>query len=456
VTPLLATPSALAAAICHLDSAVIWNDNSQCSDCAAISATPAAKIGRTAMDLMRRDFLLTGTLAAAAMTSAGPVLAQEGPPPNAGTQQPPPSTAPYEGSKANQKLKIVNLFDLEPEAQKVIPTGGFGYISGGSGANWTRGENMAAYQRIQIDPQPLGGNQRVDMSVEILGSKLSMPIIVPPMGGHGLAHVSKEAGTAQAVHALGTLMLTSTQSNLSLEEIAAANPGPKWFQLYYMKDRGVVRELAQRAKAAGYTAIAPTVDNLFAYPREENIRNEFRPPRSLGKGNVPRFITDPVAAGAALDDRKRDLSWDDLEWLKKESGLPVIVKGVLSAKVAAMAFKRGMDAVYVSNHGGRAFDGVQATITALPRIVDAVQGRLPIIIDGGIRRGTDVFKALALGANVVAVGRPVLYGLALGGSPGAQSVLEYLRDNFALVMRLAGTTTVKDISRENLAPHVVA
>jgi L-lactate oxidase len=143
-----------------------------------------------------------------------------------------------------------------------------------------------------------------------------------------------------------------------------------------------------------------------------------------------------------------------MESIKKESGLPVIVKGVLSAKVAAMAIKRGMDAVYVSNHGGRAFDGVQATITALPRIADAVQGRLPIILDSGVRRGTDVFKALALGANVVACGRPVLYGLALGGSLGVQSVLEYMRDNLALVMRLAGTSSIKEISRDNLVPHV--
>jgi isopentenyl diphosphate isomerase/L-lactate dehydrogenase-like FMN-dependent dehydrogenase len=237
-----------------------------------------------------------------------------------------------------------------------------------------------------------------------------------------------------------------------MEEIAAANPGHKWFQHYVQADRGIVRELLQRAKAAGYTAIAPTVDNLFAYPREENIRNEFRPPRSLGKGNAPRSIADPVAADAALNNRKRDLNWDDLEFIKKESGLPVIVKGVLSPKVAAMAVKRGMDAVYISNHGGRAFDGVQATISALPRIAEAVDGQIPIILDGGIRRGTDVFKALALGATVVACGRPVLYGLALGGTLGAQSVLEYLRDNFALVMRLAGTATVKEISGEFLVP----
>ncbi|MEA2905447.1 MAG: L-lactate oxidase [Alphaproteobacteria bacterium] len=409
------------------------------------------------MTMMRRDFLLSGTLAAAAMsTTNGPVLAQVSPPADAGMQQPAYSTAPYEGSKANQKIKIINLIEIEQEAQKVLPVGGYGYISSGSGANFTRGENMAAFTRIFIDPQPMNGTEKVDMSVEILGSKLTMPIIVPPMGSHGLAHVSKEEGTAKAARAVGTLMLTSTQSNLSMEEIAAANPGPKWFQLYYMKDRGIVRELAQRAKAAGYTAIAPTIDNLFGYPREENIRNDFRPPRSLGKGNVPRSIPDFAKADAAMNDRKRDLTWDDLEFLKKESGLPIIVKGVLSPKVAAAALKRGMDAIYISNHGGRAFDGVQATVSILPRIADAVEGRVPIILDGGVRRGTDVFKALALGANVVACGRPVLYGLALGGALGAQSVLEYLRDNLAVVMRLAGTSSVAEISRENLVQEAEA
>ncbi len=402
------------------------------------------------MNLMRRDFLLSSTIAAAAMSGAGPVLAQNAPPTDAGTQQPPPSTAPYEGSKANQRIKIVNLIELEPEAQKVLPAGGFGYISSGSGSNWTRRENMAAFERIHIDPQPLSGTEKVDMGVEILGSTLSMPIIIPPMGSHGLAHVSKEEGTAKAARAVGTLMVTSTQSNLSMEEIAKHNPGPKWFQLYAPKDRGVLRELLQRAKAAGYTAIAPTVDNLFSYPREENIRNAFRPPRSLGKGNAPRSISDTAAAIAALSNRKRDLNWEDMEFIKAESGLPVIVKGVISPKVATAALEHGMDAIYVSNHGGRAFDGVQATISALPRIVEAVEGRVPIIFDSGVRRGTDVFKALALGADVVACGRPVLYGLALGGSLGAQSVLEYIRDNLALVMRLAGTAALKDISTDNL------
>jgi lactate oxidase len=404
------------------------------------------------MKLMRRDFLLSSTLAAAAgMTASGPVLAQNTAPADPGVNMQ-RSDAPYEGGKAVQKLKIVNLLDLEPEAQKILPVGGFGYISGGSGANWTRRENMAAFERLHVEPQELSGVSAVDLKTTILGSQLSMPIIVPPMGSHGLAHVSKEVGTATAARAVGTLMVTSTQSNNSLEEIAAANPGPKWFQLYTPKDRGYLRELLQRAKAAGYTAIAPTVDNVYAYPREENIRNAFRPPASLGKGNMSRTVADPKEQARLLNDRKRDLNWDDMDFIKKESGLHLIVKGVMSPKVAATAAERGLDAVYVSNHGGRAFDGVEASISALPRIVDAVEGRIPIIFDSGIRRGTDVFKALALGASVVACGRPVLYGLALGGPLGAQSVLEYLRDNLTIVMRLAGTRSIKDISADYLAP----
>ena len=399
------------------------------------------------MENSRRNFMLSGAALAGSL-SAGRAFAQASP----GEEMARPATA-YEGSKASGKLNIVNLFDLEPQAEKILPAGGFGYISGGSGSNWTRAENLRAFERINIEPQSLSGVSKIDLTTSILGSKLSMPIFIPPMGSHGLAHVLKEEASSRAAAAAGTLMVTSTQSNLSLEEIASFNPGPKWFQVYVPSDRGYLRELMQRAKAAGYTAVAPTVDNNFAYPREENIRNAFRPPSSLGKGNMPRTIADKAAAEAAFEGRKRDLNWDDLEFMKKEFGGALIVKGVMSPKVAAMAVQRGMDAVYVSNHGGRAFDGVQASIDALPRIADAVAGRRPIIFDSGVRRGGDVFKALALGATVVGCGRPVLYGMALGGTAGAQSVLEYLRDNLTIVMRLAGTAKVADITRDYLVPR---
>ncbi len=399
------------------------------------------------MDRTRRTFLASGSSMLAALASER-AFAQSTP----GEEMARPALA-YEGSKANRKLDLVNLFEIEQQAEKILPAGGFGYISGGSGANWTRAENQRAFERINIEPHSLSGVSKIDLSATILGSKLSMPIFIPPMGSHGLAHVLKEEGTSRAAANVGTLMVTSTQSNLSLEEIAGFNPGPKWFQVYVPSDRGYLRELMQRAKAAGYTAVAPTIDNNFAFPREENIRNAFRPPSSLGKGNMPRTISDQAAAEKAFEDRKRDLNWDDLDFMKKEFGGALIVKGVMSPRVAATAVQRGMDAVYVSNHGGRAFDGVQASIDALPRIVDAVGGRLPIIFDSGVRRGTDVFKALALGATVVGCGRPVLYGLALGGTAGAQSVLEYLRDNLTIVMRLAGTAKVADITKDYLVPR---
>jgi len=411
----------------------------------------------------RRDFLLSSTIAAAAaasVTSTGQVLAQTqlaqaetAAEPGAGTTERP--NIPYEGSKLNRKLQVVNLFDLESEAQKILPPGGFGYISGGSGANWTRRENTEAFSRVQIEPQALSGVTKVDLTTEILGSRLSMPVFIPPMGSHGRAHVEKEAATSRGAAAVGTLMTTSTVSNLSLEEIASHNPGPKWFQLYMPSDRGYTRELLQRAKDAGYTAIAPTVDNVWSYPREENIRSGFVTPATLGLGNTPRGV-DFATGSKMLRTRKRDLDWKDLEWIKQESGLPVMPKGVQSAKAAAMAVKVGLDAVWVSNHGGRAFDGVQATITVLPRIAQAVDGRVPIVFDSGVRRADHVFKALALGATVVGMGRPVMYGLALGGAQGVQSVLEHVRDNLTIIMRLAGTRNVKEITRDYIAPPAIA
>src|SRR5258705_3233838 len=213
------------------------------------------------------------------------------------------------------------------------------------------------------------------------------------------------------------------QSNLPLEEVAMANPGAKWMQLCFPADRGYAREVILRAKAAGYTAIVPTIDSTLAYPRDNNIRNDFRIPVSLGKGNAPLNEPDVVKAARIMGSYKVDLSWDDMLWIKQETGLPVVVKGVMSPVTAMQAVERGIDAVYVSNHGGRALDGVSASISVLPRVADAVKGRVPIVFDGGIRRGTDVFRALALGADVVACGRPILYGLPLRGHLGAQSVL---------------------------------
>jgi L-lactate oxidase len=419
------------------------------------------------MDVQRRDFLLTGTLAVATAAAAAsvaaaatPALAQttpEGPgQARGGSVLPGDEKIQYQGGTEVKKLKIINTAELEIEAEKILPKGGYGYIFGGSGAEYTKRENLRAMEAIGLEPHFLAGVLKPDLSATILGHKLPFPILVPPMGSHGLAHVSKEIGTAQAVAAMKTLMILSMQSNVPLEEVAKANPGPKWMQLYFPADRGYAREVILRAKAAGYTAIVPTIDSTLAYPRDNNIRNDFRIPVSLGKGNAPLNEKDVVKAAQMMGVRKVDLNWDDMLWIKQETGLPVVVKGVMSPVTAMQAVERGIDAVYVSNHGGRALDGVPAAISVLPRIADAVKGRVPIIYDSGIRRGQDVFRALALGADVVACGRPILYGLALGGHLGAQSVLEYLRDDLYIVMQLAGTPNIRSITRDHIAPPRVA
>src|SRR6267378_8668011 len=208
------------------------------------------------MDVQRRDFLLTGTMLAAAVAAA-PALAQTAGPGEArgGTVLPGDEKIQYTGGTEVKKLRIINTAELEIEAEKILPKGGYGYIFGGSGSDWTKRENLRAMEAIPIEPHFLAGVVKPDLSTTILGSKLPFPIIVPPMGGQGLAHVSKEIGTAQAVAAAGTLMILSTQSNIPLEDVAKANPGPKWMQLYFPSDRGYARELIMRAKAAGYTAI---------------------------------------------------------------------------------------------------------------------------------------------------------------------------------------------------------
>jgi L-lactate oxidase len=406
------------------------------------------------MDIQRRDLLLTGTVVAAAAAAAAPVLAQQLPSGNARSNiQAGDELVPYEGGKEVKRLRIINTAELELEAEKILPKGGFDYIQSGSGAEYTKRANLRAMESTPIEPHFLSGVLKPDLSVSIFGSNLPFPIIVAPMGSHGRAHVSKEVGTAQGVAATGTLMILSTVSNDSLEDVAKANPGPKWMQIYLPADRGVARELIQRAKAAGYTALIPTIDTTLAYPRETNMRNNFRTPLSLGRGNAPRNEKDPVKA-AQMMATKVDLNWDDIAWMKQETNLPVIIKGVMSPVTATQAIERGVDGVYVSNHGGRALDGLAPAITVLPRVADAVRGRVPIVFDSGIRRGQDVFRALALGANVVAAGRPVMYGLALGGHLGVQSVLEYLRNDLYIVMQLAGTPDIKSITRDYISPPV--
>jgi 4-hydroxymandelate oxidase len=290
----------------------------------------------------------------------------------------------------------------------------------------------------------------------VLGTPVSFPVLVPPMGFHGLCHPDAEVATASATAAAGTIFVASTVSNRSLEAIAQACNGPRWFQLYVYRDKAITRDLVQRAAGAGYAALCLTVDTPLAGQRERDRRNRLRMPAHLGLDNFPATHAERhksgTEGGSALaryiaDMWDANLTWNDVDWLRSISPLPVIIKGVLAPDDAKLAVEHGAAAVIVSNHGGRQLDGAPASVTMLPAIVEAVQGRVEVLIDGGVRRGTDVLKALALGARAVLVGRPVLWGLTLDGAEGVAAVLEHLRGEIDLAMALAGCARISEIDR---------
>jgi 4-hydroxymandelate oxidase len=353
-------------------------------------------------------------------------------------------------------LEIINLDSLDPAARERLERSLYDYIAGGAGDEWTLNENRVAFGRFQIMPRMLRGVAARDLSTRVLDTPVSMPVLVPPMGFHGLCHLEAEEATARATAAEDTIFCASTVSNCSLEAIAAASNGPKWFQLYVYRDKEITRSLVDRAVAAGYTALCLTVDTPLAGQRERDRRNALRMPSHLELGNFPQTHTAMHHAGggkgsslAAYIHSQWDpgLTWKDVEWLRSISPLPIVVKGVLAPDDAVLSIEHGASAVIVSNHGGRQLDTVPAPISALERCVEAVDGRAEVLLDGGVRRGTDVLKALALGARAVLVGRPVLWGLTLDGADGVRAVLQHIRGELDLAMALAGCGTIGDVGR---------
>jgi 4-hydroxymandelate oxidase len=358
-------------------------------------------------------------------------------------------------------LDIVNLESLEARARDQLDPMLFDYIAGGAGDEWTLRENRAAWSRIQLLPRMLRGVGSRRLDTTVLGTPVPFPVLVPPMGFHGLCHPDAELATARGTAAAGTIFVASTVSNRSLEATADACDGPRWFQLYVYRDREITRDLVRRAAASGYRAICLTVDTPLAGPRERDRRNRLRMPEHLGLDNFPSSHAEShkQSTGSAESALARyiareldpDLSWKDVAWLRDLSGLPVIVKGILAPDDASRAVDEGAEAIIVSNHGGRQLDGVPASITILPRVVAAVSGRAEVLLDGGVRRGTDVLKALALGARAVLVGRPVLWGLTLDGAEGVRAVLDHVRAELDLAMALAGCRTIADIAPDLIA-----
>jgi lactate oxidase len=319
---------------------------------------------------------------------------------------------------------------------------------GPAGAGVTYRENLRAFNDYPIMPRRLRGitAEAIDLRTKLLGHDLPVPMITCPMGGHGMFHAEAEVATARGTGLAGTLYVSSGAAHKPLEDIASATPGPKWFQIYMNRDMEINRWLVQRAKAAGFTAIVLTADALGPNPAEEYVRlGSFQPP-GLSNGNH-----DPARGGRGnFRDFKRDMSFDDIGFLREASGLPVVVKGIVHPDDVQRSLRAGAAAIWVSNHGGRQLDGVPAAISLLQPAIEAADGRVPVIFDSGIRRGIDVFKALALGATVVAVGRPVLWGLINGGSLGVKSAYAHITNEIKAAMLLSGVARASDIKRGNL------
>lgn len=349
----------------------------------------------------------------------------------------------------------INLGEYEAFAREGMEPSAWDYYGGGSDDEVTLRATRAAYERIQLRPRMLVDVSHIDLTTTALGAPISMPILVAPTALHRLAHDEGECATARGAGAADTLMVVSTLATQSLEAVAEAATGPLWFQLYVYRDRAVSESLARRAEAVGYRALVLTVDTPRPGRRERDMRNSLRMPPGVSFANfVGSYAHAPgVAPGesglsayvASLIDPS--LTWEALEWLKSVTRMPIAVKGVLTAEDARLAVEHGADAIIVSNHGGRQLDGAPPTIDVLAEVVDAVGGRCEVYLDGGIRRGTDALKALALGARAVLVGRPVLWGLAASGDAGVRHVLDLLRAELELAMALAGRPTLASLDR---------
>jgi 4-hydroxymandelate oxidase len=355
---------------------------------------------------------------------------------------------------------LISIADYAREAAAKLSAGALGYFEGGALDEITLRENTAGWERVKLYYRVLAGVGERQLATTVLGQKISMPICVAPTAFHRLACEEGEVATAKAAREMKALFILSSLSNTAMEDVFAAARSPKWFQLYVYKDREITRELVQRAEAAGAEAIVLTVDAPGLGTRERDVRNKFRLPDGLtvanlaplGKGTMPEVSGSGLAA-YVRDNFKSDLGFDDLDWLCNATRLPVVVKGVCRGDDAKRSTEHGAKAVVVSNHGGRQLDTAPPTCEVLPHVVEAVGDRCEIYVDGGIRRGSDVLKAIALGARAVLVGRPVLWGLTANGERGVLDVLEILRRELDEAMLLCGCTRLCDIDRSLLAPN---
>ena len=348
----------------------------------------------------------------------------------------------------------INLFEYESLAREALSPMTLDYYASGAWDEATLRDNRAAFSRYKFRPRMLVNVSQQNLTTQVLGQSVEMPILIAPMAFQCLASPEGEISTAKAAADLGAGMVLSTMSTKSLSEVASTRKqAPQWFQLYVHRDRALTETLVQRAEAAGYTALCLTVDAPVLGCRERDRRNQFTLPPGMQLANlttmadlqIPKTDNESGLLTYFAQQLDPSLTWKDLEWLTSITNLPVLVKGILRGDDAVRSVEHGARGIVVSNHGGRQLDGAIATIDALPEVVESVHDRVEVFIDGGIRRGTDVLKALALGAQAVLVGRPILWGLAVNGQAGVRHILQLLRDELEVAMALSGCATVADI-----------
>ena len=358
----------------------------------------------------------------------------------------------------SDELFPLTFEELEATAQEKLSKEAFGYIQSGAGGEETLRDNTSSFSKYSIIPRFLNDVSTLDTSVNLFGRTYAYPLLIAPVGMQLIAHEDGDIATAKAAAEIGVPFIQSTVSGFSIEEIAeATGDSPKWFQLYWSgTDEEISFSMVKRAEDAGFEAIVLTVDTVMLGWREEDLRNHYSPlKQGFGKANyetdpvflssIPNDNSDSVIQGVLANVYHPTLSWKQVIELKKRTSLPILLKGILHPDDAKLAIENGIDGIIVSNHGGRQLDGVIASIDALPAIVKAVDGNIPVLFDSGIRRGSDIVKAIALGADAVLLGRPFVYGLAVSGQQGVEKVLENILQEMKVSISLAGVTKLKDL-----------
>lgn len=365
---------------------------------------------------------------------------------------------------APDRLPVV-FEEWEARAREVLEDGPYYYVAGGAGGERTIASNLQAFDRWKLVPRMLRNVEERDLSIELFGVKHEFPLLLAPVGVQSIIHEDGEIATAKACAALGIPFITSSASSVPMEQIAAAmGEAPRWFQLYWSKDEEITASFLKRAEASGHSAIVVTLDTPMMAWREYDLKNVYLP-FLIGEG-VGNYLSDPAFCAKLEKSPQEDpqaaimywtqifgnagLTWENLAFLREHTELPILLKGILHPEDARLAVEHGVDGIIVSNHGGRQVDGSISALEALPLVCEAVDGRIPVLMDSGIRRGSDVIKAMALGAQAVLIGRPAMYGLAVAGEQGVKEVLRNMIADFDITLALTGEKSVQDLERSLL------